>query len=545
MRQRKGDLGPAHEGYIYQDIATAFFMGERLAERSAAVIVDRKMVINDRFDDLTVRSARGIVRRQFKRAQSPNRKLQRSDLTSDNHDLRIDQLVRTFRQQASTPPDEYRVCVTWLSPDEPDLVPYLKEDITLAPSFPGHQTRMFRLDAQAVWPGDSAPIWASLREAGDLDRQDFLDFATRFVLEVECPHASLDFRNPGPLEFLLLRLLTERVGIGRYPNAHLDPISTADQLARRASVARARHEELTVAEIETAAAIRTDYGREAQRFPVDQAVLVDRGAHLTTLEQASVDSQRVVLTGPPGCGKSWPLDCVAESLRTVGHLVSRHYCYLAPGDERVEQRVTARALFANLMAELIDAAPELRGRTRTAYSSGSEDLAALLPHAVAASPTGEVFLIVDGVDHVARVLAGSRSLAAEEVDVVDELAALPLPEGVHLMLGSQPGPHLEPLTGHSAILTVPSWSADEIAALAQRMGMLEDLERAGLSADEEFLAELTRRADGNPLYATYLCRELKRRVRAVEAVEPVAFLQETPPLEGAKELRYRGYRGGV
>jgi len=34
-------------------------------------------------------------------------------------------------------------------------------------------------------------------------------------------------------------------------------------------------------------------------------------------------------------------------------LVAKHYCYLQPGDQHREQRITADVLFANLMAELV------------------------------------------------------------------------------------------------------------------------------------------------------------------------------------------------
>src|SRR5438046_1791429 len=140
------DIGAAHKGYIYQDIATAFFMAERLAERSGGLVVDLKIVDDDRFDDVAVCSGHGRVRRQFKHSENADRRLERADLTQDRHDLRIDRLIRTFQREGRDAADEYRLCLTWLCPDDADLLTRLTEDASPASSFPGHRTRTFRLN---------------------------------------------------------------------------------------------------------------------------------------------------------------------------------------------------------------------------------------------------------------------------------------------------------------------------------------------------------------------------------------------------------------
>lgn len=65
MRIRRGSLQPAHSGYRYQDIATAYELARALVERHERVIVDRKQVADDRIDDLEVVTADGRrIRRQ-------------------------------------------------------------------------------------------------------------------------------------------------------------------------------------------------------------------------------------------------------------------------------------------------------------------------------------------------------------------------------------------------------------------------------------------------------------------------------------------------
>lgn len=59
MRSRRGSLQLAHAGYRYQDIATAYELVRALVERYERVIVDRKIVVDDRIDDLEVATADG------------------------------------------------------------------------------------------------------------------------------------------------------------------------------------------------------------------------------------------------------------------------------------------------------------------------------------------------------------------------------------------------------------------------------------------------------------------------------------------------------
>jgi hypothetical protein len=64
MSTRRGNLQPAHRGYRYQDIATAYMLVRGVVERYDAVIVDRKQVDDDRIDDLEVRAAGIYARRR-------------------------------------------------------------------------------------------------------------------------------------------------------------------------------------------------------------------------------------------------------------------------------------------------------------------------------------------------------------------------------------------------------------------------------------------------------------------------------------------------
>ena len=49
---RGGALAAAHRGYAYQDLVAAYLLVRALVERFESVVVDRKIVDDDRFDDV-------------------------------------------------------------------------------------------------------------------------------------------------------------------------------------------------------------------------------------------------------------------------------------------------------------------------------------------------------------------------------------------------------------------------------------------------------------------------------------------------------------
>lgn len=529
-------LQSAHKGYNYQDLATAFFMADLLARQEGKLVVDRKLVAADRFEDVTCYLSTGSVRRQFKHS-SKDRHLEREDFTQDRADLKLDKLVQAYVSLLADKVhiDEFRICVTWKAPTNADISSMLVQDGASSSSFLGYDTKRFRFDVDKLWPEGGDPSWACLRNVA---RQDFVGLAGLLIVETECPQFSGDFQSPGPLELELLSILAQSVGVGRYPNEHLSSRHAAELLARRAFRARSDADELTVADLEQVLDLRTDYGKVSERFPVDPSFFVQRQALQDDILGAANANRFLTVVGPPGAGKSWSLSKVADALRSQGHLVASHYCYLEPGDPEVAKRVTSNAMFGSLMAELVLGKPSLRAGSGTVYSAGADELLNMLEQAVYETPARHVYLIVDGLDHISRVVAEQPSLALEEVDIVEQFATLQLPQGVHVIFGSQPGDHLFPLRSLGAAeLPLPLWSASDVAILAAKLGLLATLERNALD-QEPILAGIVARSDGNPLYSTYLCREIALKFVSGEAFDPVEYLDQQVPLGGDVRLYY-------
>lgn len=196
----RGNLQPAHRGYRYQDIATAYVLVRSLVERFDRVVVDRKQVADDRIDDLEITAHGVTVRRQFKSSEDPNRPIASTDFTDADSTLRVDRLVLTYVRAGDAPADEYRLCATWQPPALNDDLANLLEPIDATPTIEHWPSKHFRLRGERLWPVDAPPLWRPLvaHTAADAEfgRDDLLEFCRRFVIELSLPIASRDLWIP-------------------------------------------------------------------------------------------------------------------------------------------------------------------------------------------------------------------------------------------------------------------------------------------------------------------------------------------------------------
>jgi len=542
---QRGNLKPAHTGYRYQDIATAYYLIGALIGRCDSVTVDKKQVEDDRLDDLEISISGYIYRKQIKSSPDASRSIKRLDFTGARSTLRIDRLVLTHIRSIVVA-KEYRLCATWQPPESGDDLFNLLDVVASEPTFDGTNVSFYKFKADQIWPIGGKPIWSVLENYMQPDaefvRDDFIEFCNKFIIELQLPTASKDLLNPGPLESSVLYLLREYVGIGRYPNAGRQCEDVAALAVSLANLARTKEATLLPDEISRNLEIRMDFGRVSQAFPVDKAYFYDRpdfrGLVRTDLQSSGI----YIVTAPPGAGKSWELTCLAEELAD-DFVVARHYCYLEPGDELIERRVTTDVFFANILSELYDAEPKI--------SSGSLRLSADLKTLEEALARGvelgkKIVLIIDGLDHIARVQSASNRLSDDETDIIERLSTLTIPEGVSLVLGSQPGNHLDPLFNrrekdvHS--FELPSWNHNDVIELTRLHGVDQALISAGLNDSDELvliLNTLAERSAGNPLYVRYLCRGIITGLETGIVSNPVDWLLDSPDIGGDVAIYYK------
>jgi hypothetical protein len=536
------NLGAAHKGYLYQDIATAYFLATALIDPVRSVSVDHKYHLADRFDDLCVFDEDGTRRRhQFKHTDTAT-PFAKKYLSSEIRDLRVDTLVRSWREDpTAVRAHEYRLCATWTVPTDPgDL--QLLTPVDTPGSFGDYPTRRFRVAIERLWPVAQKPLWSCLR---GIRRADLAAFARIFIIELECPPASSDLGHPGTLEQLVADVLGARVGFGQFPNEHRTPMGATEKLvitATRARIAGASGSaaQLTPIEIAGEVGLVTDYGRIAQHFPFLPARFVPAMDLRRGLLQRVDAGGITVLAGKPGSGKSWELTALARTLRRRGDVVASHYCYLEPGDPAVQRRITLNVFYGNLIAEILDALPKLRAKNIARYAAGPNELQALLSAAAELRPARRLIVIVDGLDHIARVLRDAPGVAPEDTAIAADVLALNLPPLVSVLVGSQPGDHIAALARAGQLLTVPEWGDAAVAGLLRRVPLGNLLQRRRLSQKGlvQFVGDLRNRAQGNALYCTYLCREVTQRLKDDTTSDPLTVLGQLPASAGMLSTYY-------
>ncbi|MHA3104534.1 ATP-binding protein [Acinetobacter sp. ANC 3791] len=534
------NLKPAHAGYRYQDIITAYFFVLGIIEKFDSVTVDKKQLDDDRFDDLQIIKKNGFKTRiQIKHSSVPNKELTLAEFTNKTStNLTIDRLILT-NKLAPEPVNEFRLCATWIPPSTTDsLSNYLIETQEQA-IFNAIKSKIYKLDYEKIWPQSSPPIWKPLKDRSDFTRSDFIEFCEKFLIELNLPHASTDLLSPSRVETELLTLLHEKIGIGQYPNNDRKVEDVAALAIALATWARANESRLDVNEIVKVLGIRTDFGRIAQAFPLDRKYFYDRPIFRENILNLDHGKKFHVLMGPPGSGKSWELTNLSEVLKK-DLIVARHYCYLDPTDENSERRITADVFFANLLAELQDSIGEAFS-SDIGLSANLSNFENALNELV--NQHGKIVLIIDGLDHISRVKSTSSNLNDNETDIIERLAALDIPDGVQLILGTQPGDHLTPILGRReddvAIYHIPKWTVEDTIELCKLYELDSLFNDHGITNQDEIFTLVAHKSDSIPLYARYLCKGLISNLKENPTEKPEDWLNKLPSIQGDIKIYYK------
>lgn len=228
----------------------------------------------------------------------------------------------------------------------------------------------------------------------------------------------------------------------------------------------------------------------------------------------SVPAQPLVLTGPPGRGKSTYLSQLCETLSKRDVPYVRHHYYLSATDRTLD-RYTSHAVEASLHSQI--------KRFHSDVSAPDRELApALAACAAYYKARGKPFVvIIDGLDHVWR----SQGHDKRPLDQLFE-QLLPSADNLVIVVGTQPVDDAQLPTRLLVAAPRASWhelpamSADAVLHYLRRQVRQGRLAlRVGTPHDEselqEAAAELRSRTGGHPLHVIYATEELVRTGQAL------------------------------
>jgi hypothetical protein len=313
------------------------------------------------------------------------------------------------------------------------LTPISEPDPTRHPA----GAKCYRLNIDTLWlPTADGPWTYLISEAlkQGLQREDFVWFSQHFILGLEAPPSSADLTAPGPAEKILLDRITDEVGAGQYPNKDRGAVDVGAQLIAAASAARTGRYTPTKESLLQRTSLRDDFGKVAKAFPVDNRREVDIAENssqfLVATEKALADQKLLLVLGPPGQGKTWACDRLTRDLTEKGWLVVNHYCYLNTAeDEHKDKRVKLETVIGSLLAQLSDAEPSCVEQLQPRYAVSPEALVKAVQKIRMKDVNQPVALIIDGIDHVTRVLGSTTGQLDPATALSQELALLDLPAG--------------------------------------------------------------------------------------------------------------------
>lgn len=506
-QEDKLGLNNAHEGYDYQDLITSYFILKEIlsGNLSSSFSVDRKNIHDDRFDDLVIITKKNIQRKQIKYSnENTSKKLKKDYLSSDStYKISLHMLYETWKTLA-TPETEFRLCLAWDEPTDADIINILTEQPSQYSSFDTFLTKIFKINLDKLWEENSNNFnrWDSLKKYvndNKVDRNDFRKFCNNLLIEVALPKASLKFDKPADLERILIQQ-AEILGIGQYPN---DDVYINDFLIRLAKLAghyRTSSSIISAKDILNELRVRTDYGKIEQKFQIDQNINIESTQEYSQFLNIVTRNKKTLLLGEPGSGKSWFLTNFIKYLEQINVSVIRHYCFTDTDDVFFESRIKTDVFYGNLVSSIIEKFPELAKHKNTKYSANLEELNLLL-----LKIEQPLVLIIDGLDHIERVLKTSTALSQDKTRILDAISKIDTSDNITIILGSQ--------------------NVDEVVFLRNKIGYIqEDIPKWGLERTKELMKKyhchdlkfenhhlsyyLHTKSEGNPLYLTYILKSI-------------------------------------
>lgn len=319
-------------------------------------------------------------------------------------------------------------------------------------------------------------------------------------IETNFPKFSLNIDSPGELETVVFQQ-AELLGIGTFPNHHITVKNFVARLILKVKEARSKGHNIHTQSIFISFNIKTDYGAIEQNFPIDKQKNVITKRTINNLIHEIQGHKKVVLWGEPGSGKSWLVNNFMTTAQKNGVHIVKHFCYTDLKDQLQKERIKQNTLYGNLIFDILKVFPHLSEKKTQKYASTLSELNLLIQNI-----DEPAIIIIDGLDHIDRVynFHNYTDLSRDEIEIIEILENIECTENVSILLASQPISKLNNISGFHSF-EIPKWKKQEIISLLKK----HNIENFIIN-EKELSQILLAKSEGNPLYLTYLIKELQK-----------------------------------
>ena len=378
----------------------------------------------------------------------------------------------------------------------------------------------FVFDGSLFWPEGELPpkTWRKFNlaiKSGLITREDFLAFCTELTIFLEMPKASLDLKNPGEIENVVIKQ-TEKLGVGIYPNNNLTVENVIYKLAAEVKHSRAMGNRLKSNALIGRLGLIMDYGKFDQRFPVDSAHQIILSDEIERLHREIRNSKRVIISGNPGSGKSWLVDEYIDKLKNDDSKVIHYNCFQSLQDTNSLDRIRVTSLYGNLVSQIVEQCPELVEHKNTTFGADKKELENLLSFV-----EEEFYLIIDGLDHISREYELHKGIISRsETEIISELLKIHFPDNCYVLISSQPIDELENFKDKNyCVFEIEPWGIEQVKSLMETFQINDDI-----IEDDDVLsisAYLLEKSQGNALYLSYILRQLRNSDVSKELIDKI------------------------
>jgi len=485
-------------GYVYQQHMAVLRMLDILDYRNPVSGMrlenPRRIDAKDFFDDIEVLLYDGTKHRfqvkwGFQQSfDDPQASLSLADFRRASSNLYLGSLFETWRGYQQAGHNDFCHVYTSKSADG-DLQPFLISHQDTLP-FEGTYYRFNTSVFDQLNAGNRSSI----------DRAAFEQFLAYLLISFEQPQLVLgdELNHHGAAKDKII----ERIGdLGLPESAYLtnqrfDANALYDRLCKLASDANLSSRVIDLISLMQRLDLDPNRGRIEQPAQIDESVFIERQSDLTILNEAidNIESGLICLVGRPGSGKSWFL----EQWHSNRDATPIFYCFRGLDDEHLQDRALEDQALKNLLYDFDRFFKGVLGSHQ--YANTVEELQERL-NALSGSlgANDKRVIVIDGLDHAVRT---SNQLATRDRTVIQLVEKLNLPRGIIIVIGTQPGSHLDNLAEDASLVEVTGFTESETESYLTNKLQLQ------LSQSQCHL--LHDASDGLPLILRFIGNQISR-----------------------------------